>query len=169
MPPTLFPPACLPDIFTYCDCFWIIMIFEQGLSKASDSYNPWQGNCGAFTTSEESSSYCISAGQETRNTDTKQLFPSVCVCGFLKSQESEWAEGVTPGITSSFPGYGQRPEPRGPQGWVEGQGAETSGWHQDAARKTAFTGENKAPWNDWTTLNHMSVPHFEAFLFCYLN
>lgn len=58
------------------------MIFEQGLSKASDSYNPWQRNCGAFTTSEESSSYCISAGQETRNTDTKQLFPSVCV-GFL--------------------------------------------------------------------------------------
>lgn len=83
MPPTLFPPACLPDIFTYCDCFWIIMIFEQGLSKASDSYNPWQGNCGAFTTSEESSSYCISAGQETRNTDTKQLFPSVCVWVFL--------------------------------------------------------------------------------------
>lgn len=83
MPPSLFPPACLPDIFTYCDCFWIIMIFEQGLSKASDSYNPWQGNCGAFTTSEESSSYCISAGQETRNTDTKQLFPSVCVWFFL--------------------------------------------------------------------------------------
>lgn len=88
MPPTLFPPACLPDIFTYCDCFWIIMIFEQGLSKASDSYNPWQGNCGAFTTSEESSSYCISAGQETRNTDTKQLFPSVCVWVFFLNHRS---------------------------------------------------------------------------------
>lgn len=37
---------------------------------------------GAFTTSE-SSSYCISAGQETRNRH-KATFPlCVCVCGFL--------------------------------------------------------------------------------------
>lgn len=62
---------------------------------------------------------------------------------FSLLQESEWTAGVTPGVPPPLSGRGERPEPRGAQGWVEGQGAETSGRHKNPERKTASAGENK--------------------------
>lgn len=58
------------------------------------------------------------------------------------SQESERTEGFAPGVAPSLEGHGERPEPRGAQGRVEGEGAETSGRHQEPAREAAPAGED---------------------------
>lgn len=77
----------------------------------------------------------------------RNTFSSVDVCCLRLClcllQESERTEGVAPGIAPPLSGRGEGPEPRGAQGRMEGEGAETSGGHQNPARKTASAGENQ--------------------------
>lgn len=62
-------------------------------------------------------------------------------CCLSSSQESEWAESVTAGVSPPLSGHGERSDPGGAQGRVEGEGAEAAGGHQDAAREAAAAGE----------------------------
>ncbi len=149
-----------------------------------DSYNPWQQNCTTSLSLLHFETIWFMAGHRSaasqKNTwfyfflsyQTLEVCLFVIPLFFLFSlfQESEWAAGVTLGVTSPFTRHGERSESRSAQGRVEGEGAETSGGHQDPAWKAASTGERERLCDDKvmcfrgeSTPTVINRGHFETF------